>query len=238
MFTIERSLELKGDNHEASTILATLTVAAALAVSAPASANLLLNGDLENNSAGGTLFNMSNAFFTSTVANATAFGTSNELDLVTSTAFGIAPQSGNWKVGMHQNTGSSSNRDQFSLDLSGPLSTGASYDLSFYGTGLSGSPFGTIEVGVSTSASSFGSLIFSATPTSASVWDLFQTSFVAPIDATHLTFSVSPVANGYAFVDNASLTAADAAVPLPASAVLLGSVMIAAGAYRRMKSHA
>ena len=115
-----------------STVFAALTAAATIVVSVPASANLLLNGDFENNSAGGTLFNMSNAAFTSTVANATGFGTSEELDLVTGTGFGIAPQSGNWKVGMHQRSNLATNRDELSLDLSAPLTVGDSYDLAFY----------------------------------------------------------------------------------------------------------
>ena len=216
--------------------LAALAAAATLAVSVPASANLLLNGDFENNSAGASLFNMTNANFTATVDNATGFGSSEELDLVTSTDFGIAPQSGNWKVGMHQRSNLATNRDELSLDLSAPLTVGDSYDLSFYAAGLSSNPLGQIEVGVSTAANAFGSLVFSATPTGSSAWDLFQTSFLAPIAATHLTFSVSPVFDGYAFIDNASLKGSDAVIPLPAPALMLGSVMIAAGVYRRMTS--
>lgn len=215
-------------------LMTAAALAASLMAAAPANANLILNGDFENNSATGTLFNMSNPMFTSTVANATAFGTSEELDLVTSTDFGIAPQSGNWKVGMHQRSNNSTNRDEFSLDLSAPLNAGSSYNLSFYAAGLSSNSLGLIEVGVSGSATAFGSLVFSATPTSSAAWDLFQTTFIAPIAATHLTFSVSPVFDGYAFVDNATLDA----VPVPASALLLGSVMIAAGAYRKLKARA
>ena len=68
-------------------------------------ANLLLNGDFETNTASGTMFNMSNANFTATVSAATAFGSAEEIDLVTGTDFGIAPQSGSWKLGIHTQNG-------------------------------------------------------------------------------------------------------------------------------------
>lgn len=141
-----------------------------------AHANLILNGSFENNTAIGTMFNMSNATFNSVVANATAFGTAQEIDLVTGTSFGILPQHGNWKLGIHtQSTGA---YDAFSLDTSSPVVAGQSYTLSFYTAQLGGSPAGNLEIGLSTSASSFGAVIFTQTASSASAWDLMTQTFL------------------------------------------------------------
>lgn len=72
-----------------------------LLVASQAHANLILNGNIENNTAAATMFNMTNATFDATVSDATAFGVSEEIDLVTGTDFGVAPQSGSWKLGLH-----------------------------------------------------------------------------------------------------------------------------------------
>lgn len=117
---------------------------------AQANANMIINGDFENNTAAGTMYNMSNAEFSSVVANATAFGTSEELDLVaTGSGWGIDPESGSWKVGLHQRTDNLTHVDAFSFDLSSPVISGNTYDLQFFAAGIYGYPLGQVEIGLS-----------------------------------------------------------------------------------------
>ena len=204
--------------------LAGAVAMASLFVSAPAEASsIILNGSFENNTAIGTLFNMPNATFDATVANATAFGTAEEIDLVTSTDFGITPQDGNWKLGLHtQDPLYGGFQDAFSLSLSTGIVGGASYALSFYGALVQGDPAGTIQIGVSNSATSFGTLIFIASPFYTSQWDQFTNNFVAPSNASFLTVRTDPF-QGYAFVDNFTLDPlSPAPVPEPATLTLLG----------------
>ncbi len=183
-------------------------------------ANLVINGDIEDNTAVGTMFNMSNDTFNATVAHATAFGTSQEIDLVTGLDYGIAPQSGNWKLGLHQRSNLPTNVDAFSFDLSSPVVNGSAYLLRFFAAGLSVAPLGPVEIGLSGSASDFGTLIFSGTPGSATEWTQFDYAFVAPIDASFLTVRNAAVYNMYAFVDNFSLS--DARIPAPGACHPLG----------------
>jgi hypothetical protein len=82
---------------------------------------------------------------------------------VTGTGFGIAPQSGSWKIGMNSQVGTP--YDALSFDLSSSIVGGSSYDLQLFLTGESLLTLGPLEVGISTSATSFGSLVYSATPT-------------------------------------------------------------------------
>jgi hypothetical protein len=192
-------------------------------------APIILNGSFESNSAGGTLFNMSNASFNATVSNATAFGTAEEIDLVTDGAYGIAPQDGNWKLGLH--TQSSGLYDAFSLVISEALVAGQTYDLSFYAARNSGY-IGTIDVGLSTSATAFGSLIAVGYPTSASGWDHFTTTFVAPNSGAFITVRTLN-ADDYAFVDNFSL-GGTTSVPDPGSTLLLlGMGLVGLRAWRK-----
>jgi hypothetical protein len=178
-------------------------------------ANLIINGDFEDNTAVSTTYNMSNTTFNSTVANATAFGTSEEIDLVTGSDFGIEPQSGNWKLGLHQRTNGPTKVDAFSLNLSSPVVTGNSYSLQFFAAGLSNEPLGPVQIGLSNSATNFGTLIFSGTPAGTNSWTQFDHDFVAPVNALYLTVRNTTIDDMFAFVDNFTL------VPEPTTVALL-----------------
>jgi hypothetical protein len=216
--------------------LAVMTAAAVLSLPASANASsIILNGSFENNTAGATAFNISNATFNTTVASATAFGTAQEIDLVTGASFGITPQNGSWKLGLHTQGGGAF--DAFSMSLSSGLVAGQSYSLSFYGALQQGQPPGTLQIGVSSSANGFGDLVFIATPFFTSQWELFTTTFIAPSNGAFLTVRTNPF-EGYAFVDNFSLEAA-AAVPEPATMTLLAvglGIGLAAGGRRRLRA--
>lgn len=190
--------------------------------------NLVINGDFEVNGAPGTMFNNSNALFTATMATSSAFGGSDELDIVTANDFGIPAQSGAWKVGMHQRTNDPNNVDAFSLALSAPTNPGQAYTLSYFATALPGSFISSLEIGLSNNPADFGVLIHSGTPADAVSWSAFSTGFVAPGSFAFLTVrNTTQPADGYVFVDNISL------VPAPGAAGVLGAWLLVAGRRRR-----
>jgi hypothetical protein len=179
--------------------------------------NLLLNGNFENNSASASS-QLSNAQFNAVVADATAFGSADEIDLITSTDFGIAPQSGNWKIGLHNQLATGFN-DAFSATLSSPVVAAGSYHLRFFAA-LFGQREGPLEIGLSNSPTNFGTLIFSATPASPTSWTQFDHDFAAAAGASYLTVRMNNSSGDiYAFIDNISLT--EAVVPEPTMVLLL-----------------
>lgn len=190
-----------------------------------ARANFILNGDFEDNTATSTQFNLTNSSFNAIVANATSFNAGQgEIDLVTSNDFGIAPQSGDWKLGLHTSA-IPGYFDVFSFDLSSMVVAGNIYSLQFFGAEDVGY-VGEIEIGLSSTATDFGTLIRTASPHSSSVWTQFDLVFLAPMNASFLTVRSAPTGGEerYSYVDNFSLTeSALPGVPLPATFWLFGS---------------
>jgi hypothetical protein len=220
-------------------------VALLLSANSANAASIILNGDFENNTETGSQFNVFDVTFNVIVANATAFGTANEIDLVTASDFGIAPQSGAWKLGLHTQTGGSF--DGFSFGLSSAVVSGASYDLGFFGALLDpqfGAVSGPIEIGLSNDSGVFGTLVYSGTPLSFESWTAFNATFIAPVNGSFLTVRTGNVADDYAFVDNFSLEQSGdareqsdlAAVPEPASLILIGTGTASLIARRRKRS--
>lgn len=176
----------------------------------------VLNGGFENNTASGTQFNLSNVGYNSLVANSTAFGAAEEIDLVTTTGFGaITPQTGAWMVGLHRNI--VGDADALSLTLGTPVVMGQQYYLNFASAQYSAANAGTLEIGLSGSATSLGTYLLSATPGSDTTWTLYGYTFIAPVNASYLTLTVSGV-DGYVFADSIGLTL----VPTPGAAAAFG----------------
>jgi hypothetical protein len=192
---------------------------------AVAHANLILNGDFETNSAAGSNFNLANVDFNALFANGTAFGTSEELDLVTANDFGIAPKNGKWKVGLHQKSSVPGSFDGFSLELASNVVTGTLYHLHFFAAGHPDFPLAGLQIGLSNNPSDFGTILFSGLPTSASAWSQFEYfDFTALMDAAFLTVRNDPAYfDGYVFVDDLSLVTT---VPEPSTLLLIGSALI------------
>jgi hypothetical protein len=191
--------------------------------------NMVVNGSFESNTATATIFNMQNAAFSATVNGANAFGGSNELDLVTGTAFGIAPQDGDWKVGLHQRTDDPAHVDAFSMQLSSNVVSGNSYTLSVWAAQLTGSVGGEFEIGLSNDAGDFGTLVLSGTAPSPSDWTSFNLNFVAGTNAAFITVRSTTSAGEYVCIDNLSLEA----VPAPGTLAMLGLSVVAVGRRRR-----
>ena len=182
--------------------------------------NLILNGSFEDNTAGGTVFNMSNVEFNATVASATAFGDAEEIDLMdSSSGFGLAPVHGDFKLGIHR-VSVEGGTDAFSFDLSSSIVAGTTYTIDFWADAETTFDPGTgpIEIGISSSATSFGTLVFTSGSLSTGTWSHFISDFVAPVSGDFLTVLPSTSEETWAHIDDFSLTI----VPGPATAALLG----------------
>ncbi|HSU56598.1 MAG TPA: hypothetical protein VLT36_21240 [Candidatus Dormibacteraeota bacterium] len=185
--------------------------------------NLILNGDFENNGASSSLYNLNNTFFNSLVYNATAFGTGEEIDLMTTDSPYGSPQSGLWKAAIHKSGYPYyGNDDAFSFTLSSPAVAGQQYALSFYAqiVPTADNPGnGDVQVGLSGSATSFGALVFAGT-SATNDWSHLTATFAAPVDGLYLTVQIDPGANPtWVHIDNFSLTA----IPEPGNFGLLCS---------------
>lgn len=183
-----------------------------------------LNGSFENNTAGPCTFNMTNATFNSLMANATAYGGGNELDIFNGTcAFGTA-QHGNWMVGVASPGGVT---DAFTMMLNAPLVAGTTYTIQFYDKAdpayLPGVP---ISIGLSTTPGSIGVNIYNGPIPTANVWSARTFSFVAPNNGQHISVSTTAVTR-WTHVDN--FTFLGCSVPVlsvtPSSTICAGSAV-------------
>lgn len=198
-----------------------------------AQAGMILNGDFENNTAGGSLTNLGNASFTSLMSNTTGFGAGNELDILSfASGFGPDPQSGKWKVGMANGGGP----DAFTFNLSTGITAGQAYRLSFWAT--RNQQFSTgdspLLIGVSGANNAFGTQVFSTGGgVAANQWQNFSTSFVAPVNGSFLSVSLADSAGNttWMHVDNFSMEA----VPEPATMVAMAVGAAGILARRRRK---
>jgi hypothetical protein len=180
--------------------------------------NLILNGSFEDNTANVTMFNMSNAEFNAIVANATAFGDAEEIDLILGTGgFGLAPIDGDWKLAIHRQAGGAT--DAFSFDLMNSIVAGTTYRLEFWAHAVTDFDPGTepVQIGISTSATSFGTLVFATGQLSVGSWTQYIADFTAPINADYLTVQNAPGTQTWAHIDAFSLTV----VPAPSAFAML-----------------
>jgi hypothetical protein len=189
--------------------------------------NITLNGDFEINN-GTDAVNVTNAMFNTIVSNAIAFGTAQEIDIVKSSNFGLAPVSGNWKVGIH--TRIDGLFDAFSLALTSPLVVGNSYSLQFFAAKLDpclavdGCPAGNISVGLSSTATALGTELYTGTPSNGNSWTQFNFNFVASTTGSFLTFTNTNL-GGFSFIDNVSLSDSPTGVPEPSTTLLIGGAL-------------
>ena len=208
--------------------LGVLVLLIAFAYTESVKANIVINGDFEDNTAVDDQFNMSNATFNATIADATAFGPDEQIDLMDTTpTYGLAPQSGDWKLGIGSDgTINSGVFDAFSFDLSVGVMAGKTYSLSFYAHAVTESfspAIVDVEVGLSTSATDFGTLVFAGSASSVA-WTQLGGNFVAPINASYLTVRDPNSGDGWNHIDNFSLTVIPTPAALPAGLIALGAL--------------
>lgn len=191
--------------------------------------NMILNGSFENNSAGGTLYNLSNAGFNAVMSNATAWGAAEEIDVMenTTNSFGLPAVDGVYKLGLHLRADGAF--DAFSFDLSSPIVAGQQYRLEFYAHAVLDFDSGAtpLLIGISSSPTSAGTQIFSTGALSPTGWTHYGHDFIAPVGGAYLTVFSAAGTNTWAHVDNFSL------VPTPGAAGLLALAGLAALRRRR-----
>jgi len=159
-----------------------------------------LNGDFENNTAGGSdQINLSNASFNTMMPNTTAFGTYGDMDIITTATYSGLAQSGNWYVAF---TGTGT--DMIAMQLSGPLVSGNNYTIRFYDRGASGYTPYPFQIGLSTNSTSFGTAIYT-TPVAPTigVWTPRTFTFTAPNNGQYITVTMTAGGLGdWAHTDN------------------------------------
>ncbi|HTF89907.1 MAG TPA: hypothetical protein VK843_15945 [Planctomycetota bacterium] len=167
--------------------------------------NLVINGDFENHLGGGCQYNFTNQGYTNAVANSTAFGASNEIDLMSGVCYGPVAISGTTKVGLH--THGAGARDELSLDLSAPVTAGASYTLSFWAMDdVTFSPaLGHVDIGLSNSPSTTDTPIYSGALLAPGQWVHFTHAFIATSNALYLTVASDAVTISWVHVDAVEL---------------------------------
>ena len=179
----------------------------------PLKAQTILNGSFENNG-GACLYNIPNATYNANMQNSIGFGMASQLDIISSGCGYGAAQSGNWFVGMAIDiTGAMS--DAFSLQLSAPLSTSATYTLTYYDRKDPGYATNPLEIGLSGVDSLFGTQIFFS-PVPVLGWTQHSITFTPTFAAQYITVHVVGNAYSWTHVDNFSLTIVSS--PLQANA--------------------
>ena len=173
-------------------------------------AQTFLNGSFESNTSSACNYNMSNATFTSLMANSTGYGVQSQLDIMNNTCPYGTPQNGLWMVSLATNAGTT---DAFTTMLSAPLVAGNTYTMSFYDRGDPNYPPGVpIQIGISTVAGAAGTIVYTAPAPSNGPWSFRGFTFVAPNNGQHVSVSTTG-APLWTFVDNFCLGAG--CVPLP-----------------------
>lgn len=146
-----------------------------------------LNGDFEINTAGFDQINLANTTFNGFMSNTTAFGTFENMDIVTSNTYCGLAQNGAWFVCL---TGGET--DAITMELSSPLVAGQEYTLTFWDRGciqFSSGPL-SVKIGVSSSPTSVGTIVYTGPTPTESVWTQRTVTFIAPSSDIYISASL------------------------------------------------
>ena len=146
-----------------------------------------LNGDFEINTAGFDQINLANVTFNSFMSNTTAFGTVENMDIVTSNTYCGLAQSNAWFVCL---TGGET--DAITMELSTPLIAGQEYTITFWDKGcgqFSSGPL-SVKIGVSSSPTSVGTNVYTGPTPTESVWTQRTATFIAPSSDIYISASL------------------------------------------------
>ena len=177
------------------------------------SAQVVLNGDFENNNADSCQLNLQNWQFDLLMSDCHAFGiVPGELDIMNGSipqqCYWTLPQSGIWFVSLCGNL--SLGVDALTLKISALLTLGNHYNISWWEQ-AAGYPNtrDTMLIGLSTNDSTAGQIIFKSLPICDSIWHLKSVNFTANVNSSYITFSNAGQLPGCNFLDNVVLTVGD-----------------------------
>ncbi|HOY31832.1 MAG TPA: carbohydrate binding domain-containing protein [Bacteroidales bacterium] len=162
-----------------------------------------INGDFEQTTAppGVDQINLSNEAFSSMMAHTYAFGTYGDMDIINSTVYSGAAQSGAWFVAL---TGGGT--DAISMELTSSLIEGKTYSISFWDKAGAGFIPQEFQIGISTEKNTFGIPVCTAEMPVLAVWTRRTFSFIAPISGKYITVQLAGITDisKWAQVDNFS----------------------------------
>jgi hypothetical protein len=150
-----------------------------------------LNGDFETTTCPAFCdwgyINISNPFFSANMSNSFGFGPGGSIDIMHTTCTWGPAQNGNYFVGFDFNSTSPSH-NAFSMQLSTPLTTGASYTISFADKGHPCCvPPGPVELTLSTVNNAIGTTIFVGPNPTVAAWNVRTFTFNAPNNGQFIT---------------------------------------------------
>lgn len=151
-------------------------------------AQSFLNGSFENNISVGDQVNTSNSAFNILVNNCYSFGSTPNLDLISTSGYGCSsgPQHGDWYIGI---TGGG---DLLSLELDSNLIFGNEYTISFYSRYCPGNFGGSypVQIGLSDIYNNIGASIYTSN-TPLNEWTINTFTFIAPNNGKFITVKLT-----------------------------------------------
>lgn len=170
--------------------------------------NLILNPGFENHALEvGCYTNSTAAFVTTSLNDVTAFygGTQDGIDIgVNSACYAGGANSGATHIVM-AGLSAPNMFESISFDLSSPIISGQTYDLSFYAA--NSNPIGTesLSVGISTASNSFGTQAVLVPLNTNVTYTQYSATFTAPISGSYLTIESATLSDFWFGLDDFSL---------------------------------
>lgn len=191
-------LQYKAYNMILRTILSILVVITSTSLAAQS----FLNGSFEVNSATEQCtYNISNSTYNQLMANSTAFGEYESLDIVQNGCYLDGIPDGSFSVSIANTPNDNQVGEAISLELAENLIIGESYTFTFQSIAMTDfGPQGNLLIGASTEASEFGVTLFDAA-TVEGVWNEYTVSFVAEEAVSYITVMPVPGISSWNSVD-------------------------------------
>lgn len=169
---------------------------------APLHAQVVLNGDLENNTAFGCQWNLPNASFGGLMPNVVAYGAGSEVDIqLNGCNYGAPTPSGQYFISI-ANSIAATPGDEIYFEVSPPFQAGTTYTLNWIEqANLEFHPQDTLEIGISAVAGTFGTRISATFPPNAT-WAARSVTFTPAVTSAYITMRNQLPSDAWNFVDN------------------------------------
>ena len=165
-------------------------------------AQSFINGSFENTTSSGCDYNNNASDFNAVMTNINAIPQTEQIDIQRDGCFISNIPDGDITIGL-------SMTDAIAIELSSPLISGNTYDISFDAYSNTGfeSSIANVQIGVSTLANSIGSIIYTTSITTQDVWNEFIIEdFVAPNNGNYITVSLTNLNSGWTQIDDFNIT--------------------------------